>query len=310
MFLTTLSPHQFLMQHEKALLLITGTTEVPLDKIGERFVLMTKAHPHFQSTSLIQWLSEQLALPFTEEMVSQKTLLNTFIEQITARKRKFLLIIENAQELPFSTLAALSHLAMQQEEKRNIVMPIFLMGKSSLIEKIQSLYGKEIYRVEPVETDSIKTILDATNEPFFKRHAVKMISIATLFVMAFGLHFFKNHPLHKMPRSLTATKPLPFSNNVIALGPDVLLRETRSDTKPPLYTLQLTASLNYKNAARYIALHHLNTTAEIHLKKVKGANWFVVNYGRYPSPKAASQAKEKLPASVKKDHPWVQKITT
>lgn len=301
------SPSEFLAQHKQALLLIIGTSQPPLDKIDERTLLITKGSTSFQPTSLMQWLAEQLELRFPERETSQKESLNYFLDQIAQRNKKFLLIIESAHQLPFATLAALSHLAIRQEQTR-IIMPVFLTGNQSLINKAQALQLAEVPWIEVNDAYPLDEAPKAANEPFLKRHGIKTFSVAALTVLGLGMHYFRNHPVHSTPTEFAAIHPPQLANKVIALGPDVILREDKTKHEDN-YTIQLAAADNYKSAATFIAKNHLKN-ATIHLKEEKNKNWFVVNYGDYATPTAALNAEKKLPGNLLKHNPWVTRHTT
>jgi len=77
------------------------------------------------------------------------------------------------------------------------------------------------------------------------------------------------------------------------------------------YSLQLLGSRNAESIARYIQQHQLDIRQSAVYKGVyRGAEWYVLLYGIYPSRQAASDARSTLPAAVLSDKPWPRTLKT
>jgi len=77
------------------------------------------------------------------------------------------------------------------------------------------------------------------------------------------------------------------------------------------FTLQLLGSRNAKAITGYIQQHHLDIQqSAIYKGMYKGAEWYVLLYGIYPSRQAAIDARTALPAAIRSDKPWARTLKT
>jgi DamX protein len=77
------------------------------------------------------------------------------------------------------------------------------------------------------------------------------------------------------------------------------------------FSLQLLGSRNAESIARYIEQHQLDIRQSAVYKGIyKGAEWYVLLYGIYPSRQAATEARSTLPAAVRSDKPWPRTLKT
>jgi DamX protein len=77
------------------------------------------------------------------------------------------------------------------------------------------------------------------------------------------------------------------------------------------YSLQLLGSRNAESITRYIQQQQLDIQqSAIYKGMYKGAEWYVLLYGIYPSLQAATEARDTLPAAVRSDKPWPRTLKT
>jgi len=77
------------------------------------------------------------------------------------------------------------------------------------------------------------------------------------------------------------------------------------------FTLQLLGSRNAKAITGYIQQHHLDIRqSAVYKGMYKGAEWYVLLYGIYPSRQAAMDARTTLPAAIRSDKPWARTLKT
>jgi len=89
------------------------------------------------------------------------------------------------------------------------------------------------------------------------------------------------------------TKPAPHRESWLLVQPE------------SSFSLQLLGSRNTESITGYIQQHNLDTEkSAVYKGNYKGAEWYVLLYGIYPSRQAALDARVMLPAAVRKDKPW------
>ena len=78
---------------------------------------------------------------------------------------------------------------------------------------------------------------------------------------------------------------------------------------PKSYSLQLLGSRNEKSVTRFIEDNRLDLRQTSYYRgKFKDSEWFVLLYGLYPSRSAALEARERLPAALRKSKPWPRSL--
>ena len=122
------------------------STQLTLLLNNEYHLIQAKGHHEAKSAELAQWLARETSITLDTQMNSQQDLLSSVLMQLKERQKKYLLIIENAHELPLATLAALSHLTTLQENS-HIIMPVFLLGDETLIQRAQLLQSNIIPKI-------------------------------------------------------------------------------------------------------------------------------------------------------------------
>jgi DamX protein len=76
-----------------------------------------------------------------------------------------------------------------------------------------------------------------------------------------------------------------------------------------LFSLQLVGSRNEKSIADYIRRHKLDEhQAAYYRGHYRGAAWYVLMYGVYPSQKAALEGRDTLPAKIRTAKPWPRSL--
>lgn len=75
------------------------------------------------------------------------------------------------------------------------------------------------------------------------------------------------------------------------------------------FSLQLVGSRNEKSIADYIRRHKLDEhRAAYYRGHYRGAAWYVLMYGIYPTKKAALDGRDTLPAKIRKAKPWLRSL--
>jgi DamX protein len=78
---------------------------------------------------------------------------------------------------------------------------------------------------------------------------------------------------------------------------------------PKSYSLQLLGSRSEKSVTRFIEDNRLDLRQTAYYRgKFKDSEWFVLLYGLYPSRSAALEARERLPAVLRKGKPWPRSL--
>jgi DamX protein len=77
------------------------------------------------------------------------------------------------------------------------------------------------------------------------------------------------------------------------------------------FSLQLLGSRNAESITSYIQQHNLDLQqSAVYKGMYKGAEWYVLLYGVYPSRQAAIDARATLPAAVRSEKPWPRTLKT
>lgn len=105
------------------------------------------------------------------------------------------------------------------------------------------------------------------------------------------------------PREVT--RPQPYTGTVQE-KPTLPHREAWLLEQPASsYSLQLLGSRSEKSVARFIERHRLDLEQTAYYRATyKGADWYVLLYGRYPDRQAALDARAGLPEQVRRAKPW------
>lgn len=101
------------------------------------------ANTGLKPQKLCQILFKQWQIGGLDESLTQEQQLNALISASEQFHKGALLVIDEAQKLPISTLAAIMHLALSQS-KQSVRLRIILMGTDKLAEQIQHLHHPDI----------------------------------------------------------------------------------------------------------------------------------------------------------------------
>jgi septal ring-binding cell division protein DamX len=75
------------------------------------------------------------------------------------------------------------------------------------------------------------------------------------------------------------------------------------------FSLQLVGSRNEKSIADYIRRHKLDERQAAYYRgHYRGAAWYVLLYGVYPTKTAAVEGRDTLPAKIRKAKPWLRSL--
>ncbi len=99
-------------------------------------------------------------------------------------------------------------------------------------------------------------------------------------------------------------KPLLAEPKAVAEAQNVSENKTQSSNTK--YTIQLIASLNKADVSAFMTANKLEKTARIVPIQRENKTWYLLVYGDYAQMKDAEAAMEKLPKSLKTNHPWVR----
>ncbi len=78
------------------------------------------------------------------------------------------------------------------------------------------------------------------------------------------------------------------------------------------YTIQIIGTRSEEALIQYIRKHNLPSRGKVayYQSEYKGAPWFQVIYGIYPTPQKATEAIDKLPVDIRKLSPWIRSISS
>lgn len=145
----------FLLEKKNALMLIIGPAGIGKNNLStqlanalnrEFILIQAQAHEKAKSSDLARWLANQVQIELPSLTNSQQELLNFILTELKQHQKKYLLILENAHDLPLATLAALAHLTTLQESSPPI-MPVLLLGDETLIQRAQLLQNTLIPKI-------------------------------------------------------------------------------------------------------------------------------------------------------------------
>ena len=187
-----------------------------------RHLIRLQGSASIQPIQLAKVLSKHWAAKIHDKHARLESQLHEIILGLAKHEQECVLLIDDAHLLPFSVLAAISHLAMMQDNMR-VHLHIILSGRPSLQRKIQNLQAREIPLINlsaPTSETTITPINDNAGEqtdadwaekiaPRFADtltntiayNRVKIMSAAALLAtLAFMWWFFQTpHSLHSTP---------------------------------------------------------------------------------------------------------------
>ena len=109
------------------------------------------------------------------------------------------------------------------------------------------------------------------------------------------------------PRLRTQATPI-LGEGVKTPSPTLAAAPSQSATTQG-YTIQLMASHRLPDVVNFIGDHKL-ANAKYYETQHKGAPWYVLTYGYYPTQQAANTALQALPKTLQQNGPWVKSLQT
>ncbi len=166
----------------------------------DRRVIRLQGEHHLQPAQLTTLLSHHWDLNINLSDTSYRHQLDEVITDLTDKHQACVLIVEDAHCLPISTLAALSHLTIKQDDS-TVYLHVLLLGKSELLNKVSSLQTKTIPYIQTNRPSQEKASQppppekpkkEATSRvSLWKQHAVKAASITALLIIGLALWYHK-----------------------------------------------------------------------------------------------------------------------
>lgn len=237
---------QFLRSQDPLLLVVgdkgAGKTDL-LTKIVQQFrisrhVIRLQGTSNIHPLQLAKMLTDHWAAKIHDRNARIEDQLHDIITGLNKHEQSCLLVIDDAHLLPFSVLAAISHLGVIQE-----CMPVrlhmILSGHFPLINKMQNLQTKDIPFIDLEEPQAADTIAvdpiappQSTPAPaiaLFKNienHAIKIFAGITLVIALVFMHWFFRQPTNPLPNAqlhaalgnakVLPHLPMPQSENTLA----------------------------------------------------------------------------------------------
>lgn len=331
-------------------LIITENTINPTCSLSEHIInFFSPSHKtlHIDGTNTLkpQQLLHSL-YQFTQEKKPNLRLrfedqIQALVDSMSTQQHEVLLTINNAHQLTYSVLAAISHLSLVQESHQPQVQ-IFLKGKAELFEKMRSIQTRPVTIIQLSLDDKAtsqqlseliskpkqswkKQFLTILSDLFYPQssapsanahltqsiktgaqyiwttHQVKILSISGLILLSFTMWHINQ------PRGLHSSIPNMAYKKISTFTPIIasphLAKATQNHT--PFYRIQLLSSPNRKATRQYITQNHLTQLATLQHKN----NQYQVTIGHYHTLEQAKKALSALPQHAKKNHPWIRKIT-
>ena len=189
-------------------------------------IINLQAHPKWQPLRFIRLIAKLTNTKLQSTAGRLEDQLQMILQTLTARHKRYVIVIHNAEQLNYAVLAAISHLASLQENTA-VQVNILLVGNSELPTRLSSVRTREIPCIQlnqleqlPAATttqnfadflQAVKNWLwkidhdnnSSTTQPsglgkftlVWQRHAVKMLSGAGLVVAGLCMLWLRQHPL-------------------------------------------------------------------------------------------------------------------
>ena len=251
-----------------SLLFISGEVGSGKTVLIEQFILQVRistqilrihGHAKFKPNHLLKLLNKHWADTEIRKTARLEQQLTTLLNALNQHDQSRVLLVDDAHLLPFSVLAALSHLASIQQQR--VHLHVILIGRRGLLRKMQSLVSREIpsieLRVGEITQEDVLHIDDANNEridvlpaaamktseivvgtgPVWKQHSIRLLASFMLVSLAMLFTWHKHHQdvyqtlIHSAKKSKTTPiHSLYQSSSEFALND--LLNSTNNQTLP------------------------------------------------------------------------------
>lgn len=236
----------FLLQGS-SLTLITGSTQLQRQSLladvlqqqsQSQPILQIHNHDAIDPQSLNSYFSQQWQNINSRPNMSLEQQLQATLDHLNAQRASCIAIADNAEQLPFSVLAAFAHLAMQQNNKPNTCMHIILLGDHKLCDKMQQFIHHEHLQhieltdnpsqtgtpLEPLTINIKKPITTPTptrphiaNQPtpeastiahrsIWQQHSTRITAWSLLVLLCVGLWEYNHHQSPRIPTPLIPNK--------------------------------------------------------------------------------------------------------
>jgi len=325
---------QFLASNEPLMLVIAEESRDKAHLISELIadiqikqrVIRLQSNENLLPIKLMQLLSQHCGVELNDTALIYEHQLDKIIQSLATQNLATVFIIDDAERLPTETLTALLHISVKQNIYHTH-LHILLAGKAKLIEKVQLLQKK------PVPQLLLKPLLQRKQSPAKQQHWVKGISLSLLLVIGLVMWYHKEHNRFPfMHSSFLHDKPL----GAVAMTGDIRFVSTEKEPKTiatvpskpsfkaktkkklvlakptpkPAYTLQLMGGRHLNALEHFVAKNNLIKTTHIIMTAYQGKPWYIITYGKYQTTSQAKMARQKLPSSLQKLHPWVRPTST
>ncbi len=300
---------QRFLQSENPLMLIIGEQGSGKTDLLSNIVSRTQISRHvirFQGNAdthpedLTKLLTKHWAANITDDDAPLESRLYDILLSLTEHGAHCVLVVDDAHLLSFSTLAALSYLAISQDHMK-VHLHLLLSGRPELPDKIQRLQTKTVEQITLVavphekplidnghktvvqkllfiikqlisenlnDNPEIKTANTQASEALWQKNSVKSVFVLALLSMGAFFWWLTTFP-SKTPKII-------------------------ADNQTKGFTLQLMSSPNQQALIAYIHQYHLEKQAHVNHAQNKHSDRYVLTYGHYPSTSAAKLAIERL----------------
>lgn len=311
---------QTFLASQQSLMLILGSqdniksellTEIIKNSRASQNIIRMQGSPVIKPNQLAALLSKNWQANISDD-TNLKIQLEEILFSIAKNNLSCLLVIDDADSLSYSVLAALSYLVNLQEN-REVRLHIILSGKPILNEKINNCEMKKPPYIN-LDDKEKKNIFPQ----FLKKHAIKSVSIIALIFFTFFIHWFdqNGHNYIKIPgydthsfshKQTTPTmiaKNKPAESNIIKPSIEKVNKKNTALTSG--YIIQLMSDPNKEVLTSFIDEYHINDHVKIVKNYFHHHNWYLLAYGDYSSYHQAKKALKNLPKNLKALHPWIR----
>lgn len=311
-----------------------------LDKTKEFFkeshvIVHVEASDTLKPKGLLHKLHVAASIPPPNPRLRFEDQIKYFVDHTGGKK--LLLAVSGANQLTYSVLAALSHLALLQEKTMPSIQTL-LLGTEALITKMQSIQARPLHALQieknnraamqrlddliqqnqsTFRTKASALLLTAMSPPdpihagshskhttflfrqIWNQHQVRILSASGLLVLSLSMLHFSHEKPYRPPIGLLAY------NRQSSAIPIQKLATSQAPPRPiqTHYSIQLASTKSKEAAMQFIKKQHLESVAHLHHK----ANYYQITIDGFTGFSAAKSALAALPAALKRKKPWIKK---